>query len=104
MYAMDLDHFINEFKKENIYLIARIVTFKDRTLSRYANGKYAVLDKTTNQPWLGIKGYEEIKDEAGTVTGKETLYYDEHCFSIYFIVTSLSCPSRMKKVFSPLIL
>ena len=83
MYAMDLDHFINEFKKENIYLIARIVTFKDRTLSRYANGKYAVLDKTTNQPWLGIKGYEEIKDEAGTVTGKETLYYDEHWVDPY---------------------
>ena len=28
-------------------------------------GKYAVWDKVTNKPWLGIKGYEEIKDEAG---------------------------------------
>ena len=83
MYAMDLDHFISEFKKENIYLIARIVTFKDRTLSRYANGKYAVLDKTTNQPWLGIKGYEEIKDETGNVTGKEATYYDEHWVDPY---------------------
>lgn len=82
-YAMDLDHFISEFKKENIYLIARIVTFKDRTLSRYKNGKYAVMDRTTNKPWLGIKGYEEIKDEAGNVTGKEATYYDEHWVDPY---------------------
>lgn len=82
-YAVDLDHFIEEFKKENIYLIARIVTFKDRTLSKYAGGKYAVWDKVTNKPWLGIKGYEETKDEAGNVTGKETLYYDEHWVDPY---------------------
>ena len=36
-YAVDLDHFIDEFKKENIYLVARIVTFKDRSLTKYKN-------------------------------------------------------------------
>ena len=79
----DLNHFIEEFKKENIYLIARIVTFKDRSLSRYQNGKYAVWDKKFNRPWIGIKGYETTTDEQGNETGKETVYYDENWVDPY---------------------
>ena len=80
----DLNKFIEEFKKENIYLVARIVTFKDRSLSRYAGGKYAVWDKKLNKPWLGIKGYEDILDENGNPTGnKETTYYDEQWVDPY---------------------
>lgn len=82
-YAIDLDHFISDFKKENIYLIARIVTFKDRTLAKYDNGKYAVWDSKTNKPWLGIKGYEDVVDADGNVTGKETTYYDENWVDPY---------------------
>jgi hypothetical protein len=82
-YAVNLDKFIEEFKKENIYLVARIVTFKDRTLSQYKNGKYAVWDSKTNVPWLGIKGYEDVVDENEVVTGKKTLYYDEHWVDPY---------------------
>lgn len=82
-YAVDLDHFIEEFKKDDIYLVARIVTFKDRTLTKYQNGKYAVWDSRLNKPWVGIKGYEDIKDEDGNVTGKNTLYYDENWVDPY---------------------
>jgi len=82
-YAMDLDKFIREFKKDNIYLIARIVTFKDRTLSRYDGGKYAVWDSRNNKQWIGIKEIADVKDEEGNVTGKETLYYDEHWVDPY---------------------
>lgn len=81
-YALDLDQFINKFKKEDIYLIARIVTFKDRTLSRYAGGKYAVWDAATNKPWVGIRNYEEVKDDAGNVK-KEAQYYDENWVDPY---------------------
>ncbi len=77
-YAVDLDHFIEEFKKENIYLIARIVTFKDRSLTKYKNGKYAVWDSALNKPWVGIRGYEDVTDEEGNVTGTNTLYFDEN--------------------------
>ncbi len=73
----DLDKFIQDFKKENIYLVARIVTFKDRSLAKYQNGKYAVWDKKLNKAWLGIRSYEDIVDEEGKSTGKETKYYDE---------------------------
>ena len=83
-YSVDLDNFIAKFKAKNIYLVARIVTFKDRNLTRYAGGKYAVWDKSLNKPWLGIKGYEDIKDEeTGEVTGKTTLYYDENWVDPY---------------------
>ncbi len=69
----DLNKFIEEFKKENIYLIARIVTFKDRSLSKYDNGKYAVWDSKQNKPWVGIKGVED----------GQTAYYDEHWVDPY---------------------
>ena len=82
-YAIDLEHFIEEFKKENIYLIARIVTFKDRALTKYANGKYAVWDSKNNRPWIGIKGYENETDDDGNVLGKKTLYYDENWVDPY---------------------
>ena len=82
-YAVDLEKFIEEFKKDNIYLIARIVTFKDRCLTKYGGGKYAVWDSKYNKAWTGIKGYEDIVDEEGNVTGTETLYYDEHWVDPY---------------------
>ncbi len=71
-YALDLDKFVKTFKEENIYLIARIVVFKDRNLSNYNNGEYAVWDKKYNRPWQGISGSETLED--GTT---QTKYYDE---------------------------
>lgn len=67
-YALDLDKFVPKMKEDGIYLIARIVTFKDRSLSKYDKRQYAIWDKTTNAPWKGISGYDE--------NGKP-LYYDE---------------------------
>ncbi|MBD5443856.1 MAG: hypothetical protein HDR34_10740 [Treponema sp.] len=83
-YAINLDHFIKEFKADNIYLIARIVAFKDRNLASYAGSKYAVWNYRTNSPWVGIKGYNDIIDpETGEVTGKEAQYYDENWIDPY---------------------
>ena len=72
-YKIDADRLISEYKNENIYLIARIVVFKDRNLTRYAGGKYAVWDSSTNAPWVGIKGEED----------GETVYYDENWVDPY---------------------
>ena len=82
-YAVDLDQFVERFKSEDIYLIARIVVFKDKHLSQYANGKYAVWNNSSNSRWIGVKGEQEITDEEGNVTGTETLYYDEHWVDPY---------------------
>ncbi|MCR5495329.1 MAG: hypothetical protein K6F15_06785 [Treponema sp.] len=83
-YAVDLEHFVSEFKKDNVYLVARIVVFKDRNLSKYGNSKYSVWNYNTQSPWLGIKEYEDIIDEeSGEVTGKNTIYYDENWVDPY---------------------
>ncbi len=83
-YATNIDQFIDTFKRENIYLVARIVVFKDRNLSRYGGGKYAVWDAAAKKPWIGIKGYADVVDEeSGLVTGKETQYYDENWVDPY---------------------
>lgn len=75
----DLDAFIADYKKDNIYMIARIVTFKDKVLTRYAGGKYAVWDSKLNKPWMGTKGMEDVLDDAGNPTGEKAMaYYDEH--------------------------
>ena len=82
-YAVDLDQFVERFKSEDIYLIARIVVFKDKHLAQYANGKYAVWNNSSNSRWIGVKGEQEVTDEEGNVTGTETLYYDEHWVDPY---------------------
>ncbi len=71
-YALDLDNFVKTFKENDIYLIARIVVFKDRNLSNYNDGQYSVWDKKFKRPWQGIKGTETLED--GT---SQTSYYDE---------------------------
>ncbi|MBR5932804.1 MAG: hypothetical protein IK002_02345 [Treponema sp.] len=72
-YAVNLEKFVSEFKKDNIYMIARIVVFKDRNLSLYDNGKYAVWNKASQKQWLGIRGYETDAE------GKRVpQYYDEY--------------------------
>jgi hypothetical protein len=83
-YAVDLDHFVSEFKKDNVYLIARIVVFKDKNLTKYDNGRYSVWDNTTNAPWVGIKSYDDVTDEkTGEVTGHTIKYYDENWVDPY---------------------
>lgn len=80
----DLNSFIDTFKKENIYLIARIVTFKDKSLTKYDDGKYAIWDSKLNKPWVGTKGTEPALDKKGNPTGaKRTVYYDENWVDPY---------------------
>lgn len=82
-YHIDLAHFVSEMKKDNIYLIARIVVFKDKNLSQYAGGKYAVWDRANNKAWVGTRGMEDITDENGNVTGQKIAYYDENWVDPY---------------------
>ncbi len=83
-YAVNLDHFVEEFKKDGVYLIGRIVTFKDRNLAAFGGGKYAVWNNAAKAPWVGIKEIEDIVDDkTGEVTGKKTHYYDENWVDPY---------------------
>lgn len=89
-YYIDLDHFVEKMKTQNVYLVARIVVFKDKNLAEYDHGKYAVWDNSTKAPWLGIKGYETVLNAEGNpvinTNGnpvKKTTYYDENWVDPY---------------------
>jgi hypothetical protein len=52
---MDVESFVADAKARGVYLIARVVVFKDEVVYNYAGGKYAVWDNTTKAPWRGYK-------------------------------------------------
>jgi len=82
-YAVDIDKFVEFFKSEDIYLIARIVVFKDKHLFQYGNGKYAIWNYRTKSPWVGIKRSIDHEDENGNVISTDIEYYDEHWVDPY---------------------
>ena len=45
---------IKTLHKKNIWVIARNVTFKDKKLYQAYNGRYAILDRVTGKPWVGL--------------------------------------------------
>jgi hypothetical protein len=45
---------------KGIYVIARIVVFKDRLLYAYQKNAYAIWDRSSNQPW-GVYRQEDVK-------------------------------------------
>lgn len=53
--TIDVKNFISQMKEMNVYLVARIVVFKDKRLASFSGEKYAVWDKKLNKPWVGTK-------------------------------------------------
>jgi len=84
--GLELDSFVKKAKEKGIYLVARIVVFKDPQLHRWGSGKYAIWDRREAKPW---QGYELVAGEvvpattdsptAGTEATAEKVrkYYDE---------------------------
>ncbi len=63
----DAKNLITEAHARGIYVIARMVVFKDRELYNFEDHKYALWDSTTNAPW-GVFRKEEVPVET---TGSE---------------------------------
>lgn len=78
--GIDVEAFVKKTKESGLYLVARIVVFKDRELARHGGGKYAVWDRRENKAWQGFE-YEtkKIETTAGDAAETETArkYYDE---------------------------
>ncbi|HOV93315.1 MAG TPA: putative glycoside hydrolase [Spirochaetales bacterium] len=53
--TLDLETFVQEAKARGIYLIARVVVFKDSNLYKWNGGLYAVRNKTTGALWQGTR-------------------------------------------------
>ena len=81
-YKIDVERFVSQFKEDDVYLIARIVVFKDRCLSQYGGSKYAVWNYKTGAPWVGVKGTETVVAEDGTEK-EQLVYYDENWVDPY---------------------
>lgn len=89
-WGVNLDELVTAAKAQGVYLIARIVVFKDRGLARQANGKFAVWDKTENKPWQGYRLVREQKEVTNTTDQADQAestfvrqYYDEHWVDPY---------------------
>ena len=63
---IDPEDFISKAHTHGIYVIARIVVFKDRFLFKYQNNKYAAWDKNTDAPWGNL-----LESDDGTFEQKE---------------------------------
>lgn len=59
-WPIDIENFIKTMKDLGVYVAARIVVFKDPELVKKEQGKYAIWDAKTNQPW---SGYYETRRE-----------------------------------------
>ena len=55
-----VEPFVAEARANGIYLVARIVVFKDRSLAAWGDGRYAVWNAKEKRPW---KGFEYITQE-----------------------------------------
>lgn len=81
-----LDSFVKKAKDNGIYLVARIVVFKDKTLASWNKSQYAVWDKQEGKPW---QGYEivtrkvEVSEGSEPATEKVRKYYEEYWVDPY---------------------
>ncbi|MGB4572897.1 MAG: putative glycoside hydrolase [Rectinemataceae bacterium] len=60
---MDVEAFVAEAKAAGIYLVGRVVVFKDETLHKAENGRLAVRDAKTGGTW---QGYRKVAGTAAT--------------------------------------
>lgn len=58
---IQLEDFTAKARAHNVYLVARIVVFKDKQLYRYRKNQYAVRDKN-GTPWQGYKISDNVKE------------------------------------------
>lgn len=65
---------IDRVHQEGLYLIARVVVFKDRELYAYDNNRYAVWDRRRNAPWGVFREYP-AEEEGGEPRIEQVEYW-----------------------------
>lgn len=69
---IDVKKLVERVRKENLYLIARVVVFKDQKLFFYDNHKYALWNLKKNAAWGNWVPYDDEK------SGEKRYYQKEH--------------------------
>jgi hypothetical protein len=78
---LDLDQLVQKVHQRGLYLIARVVVFKDPKLWRYANNKYAVWDYTTEKPWGHF--IEREKEDGSTYFVQREFWVDTYSEEVW---------------------
>ncbi len=60
---LDIEEFATQAREKGIYLIARIVVFKDESLYKAKNSRLAVRDAGTGAPWRGTRKDGQLMGE-----------------------------------------
>ena len=68
---VDLPDLLKKAKENGIYVIGRLVVFKDPKLYEFADHKYAVWDRTTDRPWGHLVETTDPKTKAKTMVQRE---------------------------------
>ncbi|OHD56522.1 MAG: hypothetical protein A2Y33_15480 [Spirochaetes bacterium GWF1_51_8] len=76
---VDLATWIPKMKKAGMYLIARIVVFKDQVLFKYDGYKYAVKTKNLKSPWIGY----EIDGKTKKTNQTMEYWVDPYCEKVW---------------------
>jgi len=53
--GIDVEEFVRKARANGVYLVARIVVFKDKSLASWGGNRYAVWDKVENKAWQGYQ-------------------------------------------------
>ncbi len=61
---IDIEALVSTMKAKGVWLVARVVVFKDPELAKLKGGKFAVWDATTNRPWVGWYNAQKKKEPA----------------------------------------
>ena len=70
---INLEELLEKAHANNIYVIARLVVFKDRQLFNYDNHKYALKKRNSNEPWRYLVEMEN--EETGETTHVQREYW-----------------------------
>jgi len=86
---IDLEELLEKAHANNIYVIARLVVFKDRQLFNYNNYKYALKNRSSNEPWRYLVEVEN-EETGGTAYVQREYWVDPFCRFVWDYNTAIA--------------
>ena len=77
-----LEELVKRLHEDNIYLIARLVVFKDKQLYNYQKNKYAIWDRVSDHPWRHLVTSADAEKKTITSVQKE-FWVDPFCPEVW---------------------
>ena len=74
---------IKKAKENDIYVIARVVVFKDKKLYAYESNKYSTWDKTDDKPWGNLVKTGKKDEEDKDILIQKEFWVDPYCDEVW---------------------